>query len=726
MGFDKSQKQAIQIKKGPVLVLAGPGSGKTTVITGHVQYLLDNDITKDENVLVVTFTKNAAKEMQDRFNELTQMAYPNVTFGTFHSIYFQIAKEIYPYNETNVLDSQDRPLVIKRIAKKILIEIKDEKNFLSKLGNEISIVKSECYDINTYEAECCEKESFRLIYKEYQNELQANDYIDYDDMLLLCYKVLTEHPDILQKYQDKYKHILVDEFQDTNTIQFNIIKMLALPENNLFVVGDDDQSIYKFRGARPEIMLDFPNLYPKCKVKNLNINYRSTPAIVNASQLVIKKNKKRFDKELNPYKKTGEDVYICNELNQFTEANSIVEKIKENIALGVSPSEIAIIYRTMFQAPSLTEVLLKNEIPFYIRDGVANVYEHWAAKDVLAYVHLAMGKPENINIPKIINKPKRYVENKCLNALTDITIDNLIDYYEKNSEKDWLIDGLIKFKGHLGTLQTMSRPVDILSYIYYDIGYIDYIKEYCEKNNDNYDDIVLILNELLDTAKEYNTCDEWIEYIVNFTKEIDDIKQNNRHSKNTVNLMTMHASKGLEFEVVFIVDANETITPSYRAYKEDDIEEERRMFYVAMTRAKSRLYIYSIKEKNGKFIEISRFIKELKHELKVQKDQSERDKILAEMQKTQETIDRLSKEEKIVKIANIDDILNEGKPQPISPKPIIDGIDTTREVYHTAFENGYIQKEQDGKLHIFFVKRNKILVLNKEFCDKYKMLYYFE
>jgi DNA helicase-2/ATP-dependent DNA helicase PcrA len=368
--------------------------------------------------------------------------------------------------------------------------------------------------------------------------------------------VLSDNPDILKKYQDKFKYILVDEFQDTNSIQFKVIQMLALPENNLFVVGDDDQSIYKFRGARPEIMLDFPNIYPKCKIYNLDINYRSTPAIVEGAQIVIAHNKKRYEKTLKAKKTTGENIYIETMTSQFDEMEQVVNKINENINLGISPSEIAVIYRTNLQTRVLTDVLMKHNIPFFVRDGVANIYEHWIAKDIFAYVQLAMGKPETIHIQKIINKPKRYVETKCLNSITDLTLDKIIEYYQNTSEKDWLIDGLIKLKGHIETLQTLTKPTEIVNYIINDIGYMAYLKDYAEKTNENFDDLSAIVDELLNTSQGYNTCEEWFEGIVSYTDKLNDAKKNNHKEENSINLLTMHASKGLEYDVVFIIDAN--------------------------------------------------------------------------------------------------------------------------------------------------------------------------
>lgn len=720
MSFNKSQKQAINVKKGPTLILAGPGSGKTTVITEHTKYLLEENITNEENIMVVTFTNNSAKEMKERFNNLTNNKYPKVTFGTFHHIYYQIVKISNPKEQRTLIDPSDRNTLLKDIVKKLGVEMKDEKDFLQKIGTDISVAKCSLEPIENFKPTSCSEDNFILVYNEYQKILYNSMLIDYDDMLLLCYELITKNNEVLKQWQEKFKYILVDEFQDTNKIQFEILKLLALPENNLFIVGDDDQSIYKFRGAKPEIMLSFKELYPKAKIINLDVNYRSTPQIVEGATIVINNNKTRYEKNLKAKKRTGEKIYINTQTNQYMEMNDIVKKIQENVALGIPKNEIAIIYRSNLQTRVLTEILMKNDIKFYIKDGVSNIYEHWVAKDIFAYIQLGMGKPEYIYLPKILNKPTRYIENKCLRKLSSVTIDNIIDYYENVTGQDWMVEHLITLKNHLKTLKSIKKPIELLEYIYEKIGYIDYLKDQSSKNNDDIDELLYITEDLKNTAKDYNTCEEWIDYIVNYSNELNDVRKNNKKDYDSINLLTMHAAKGLEYEVVFIIDANETIIPNAKAIQDNDIEEERRVFYVAMTRAKQRLYIYSIREKNGKDIALSRFVKELQSGLKKKAIQDENDKIIQEMKNAQKTIDKLTLNEKDEIYELINDV-----PKPLEDIKVKDGILIEKQIYHPTFEYGFIQKEENEKLHIYFIKKDKIIVLDKKICDMLSLLHYF-
>ena len=291
MKINKSQLKAINHNKGPMLVLAGPGSGKTLVITRRTQNLIEEYGVNPSNILVITFTKAAAIEMKERFHSLTQGAGKGVCFGTFHAVFFTILKYAYNFNASNIIREDQRYQLFKEIIRQLQLEIDDEKDFISNLISEISLVKGERMDLDHYYSINCSEEVFKKVYQSYQNQLRRANLIDFDDMLLLCFELLRERKDILALWQEKYQYILIDEFQDINQVQYDIIKMLALPDNNLFIVGDDDQSIYRFRGASPDIMLNFDKDYPDSTMVFLDTNYRSTKNIVNSAGNVIKNNK---------------------------------------------------------------------------------------------------------------------------------------------------------------------------------------------------------------------------------------------------------------------------------------------------------------------------------------------------------------------------------------------------------------------------------------------------
>lgn len=608
MEKNQAQEVAISHKDGALLVLAGPGSGKTLVITERTKHLIKSHNIPENRILVITFTKAAAAEMKNRFLRLMGQDKTAVSFGTFHGIFFSILKYAYRFTAKNIVREETRIQLLKEIIHRQRLEEEDEKEFISDLISEISLVKGNMIDLNNYYSINCSDQVFRTIYNEYNNRLRQARLLDFDDMLVYCYELLSQRPDILKIWQTKFKYILIDEFQDINKLQYDIIRMLSEPENNLFIVGDDDQSIYRFRGAKPEIMLNFPEDYPDCKKIILDRNYRSTAKIVETAGRLIYHNEKRFKKNIHAVREEGQDV-IIKEFKTLAEENTkLAEEILSLNKKGIDLSKIAILLRTNMGYGALVHKLMEYNIPFRMRDSLPNIYDHWISTDIISYIKIAIGNKDRSNYLRIINKPKRYISRDCFDS-AEVNLEDIKDYYE---DKSWVIDRLDQLEYDLDLLAN-SRPYGGINYIRRGIGYEDYLKEYAESRKIKVTELTDILDELMDNAKEFKSYEQWFSYIDEYKEELK--KQSEKVANkdiDSVTIATIHSSKGLEFPVVFIVDVNEGITPHKKAVLPLDIEEERRLFYVAITRAKDYLYVLSTRERYNKTMDPSRFVEELK------------------------------------------------------------------------------------------------------------------
>ena len=389
MSVDAAQKQAIEHNQGPMLVLAGPGSGKTLVITRRTQWLIQKAGVAPGNILVVTFTRAAAGEMRSRFDRLMDGRHLPVSFGTFHAIFFTILKYAYKYKVENILSEDEKYAILRDIIHQIDVEMDDEKDFVMDIAGEISRVKGDMISLEHFYPVNCAKDVFEEIYKAYAAKLGRMRRLDYDDMLVQTWQLFKKYPDILAAWQKKYTYILIDEFQDINRVQYEIIRMLAMPENNLFVVGDDDQSIYKFRGAKPEILLGFTRDYPEAKMTVLNTNYRSTGAVVKRAEALIKNNEHRYAKDMTAAREMGEEVLV----KAFQKpADQYLKMIREIVDIHeqkeVPWEEIAVIFRTNVQMSGFVEQLMVYNVPFVMKDSVPNIYQHWIA--TVSYTHLTL------------------------------------------------------------------------------------------------------------------------------------------------------------------------------------------------------------------------------------------------------------------------------------------------------------------------------------------------
>ena len=602
--YSSNQKKAIEHGAGPLMVLAGPGSGKTFVITHRIKYLIEGPGINPAHILVVTFSRAAAKEMKDRFEKLCKKSH--VTFGTFHSVFFNLLKTAYGFGSEQIASDELRYTLIKELIKRNTIENEDINTLAGNLLNEIALVKQDNISIKNYYSNSISSDTFKKIYSDYESELEARGKLDFEDMLSLTYELLSERSDILKAVQNRYRYILVDEFQDINFLQYNIIKLMAGEKQNITVVGDDDQSIYRFRGARPEIMLGFERDFRNVKKVFLDINFRSSTQIVNASTKLISFNSKRFPKNFKAKNGDGAPVSLIEFKNPFLEVNSIIKDIKDYIKSGQDINNIAVLYRTNLSPRLLIERLMRNNIPFTIRDAIPNLFDHWVAKDIISYIKLAINMGDKSDLLRISNKPNRYISRDSLSS-SRANIETLFDYYD---DKSYMIKRIVELREHLRTIKNL-KPATALRYIRNVVGYDEYIEEYCDMNGVESDDCYSILGDLENSAAEYNTFNDWFVHMDEYKDELIEARKKSNENDKGVRLMTFHSSKGLEFDIVYIIDVNEGSVPYKKAKGVDEIEEERRMFYVAMTRARKKLFICYCVENFGKSIGKSDFVIEL-------------------------------------------------------------------------------------------------------------------
>ena len=606
MSFNQAQLQAIAHKKGPCMVLAGPGSGKTTVITKRIEYLIQKCKVRPEEILVITFSKAASKEMRERFRKLNPCESYPVTFGTFHGIYYGILKWAYKMNTENIFSEDEKMKLLYHVVEQLELDMDDEKEFIQDLSSEISNVKNNQISLREYHAASCDDNVFRKVYERYESERRRRRKIDFDDMLVLTYQLFLNRPDVLNLWQKKYKYILIDEFQDINKVQYDVIRMLAAPENNLFIVGDDDQSIYRFRGARPEIMMNFPKDYPDTKQVVLDVNYRSTKAIVNCAARVIKQNKNRYQKQIVTINEQGETVHIQEVLNPIEESKYVIEEIQKAQKRGVSASEIAVLFRTNIEARNLVETCLEYSVPFQMKEHFPNLYEHFIGKNLITYMKMALGERSRRSFLEIMNRPNRYIGRDSVET-GEISFEHLRKYYE---EKEWMQDRIDQFELDLRIISRMA-PYGAIQYIRKHVGYDEFLAEYAGKRKIKMEDLNEILIGIEERAKAFKTIEEWFAHIEEYTRKLKQQAEIRKEDPNAIKLMTMHGAKGLEFDTVFIIGVNEKISPYKKAETAEEMEEERRLFYVAMTRVKKHLVISYTKERNGKPMEASRFVGEL-------------------------------------------------------------------------------------------------------------------
>ena len=606
MGFNQAQKKAVTHGKGPCLVLAGPGSGKTLTIVNRIKYLIEEYKVRPEEILVVTFTRFAAAEMKSRLCTLMGRKDLPVTSGTFHGIYYGILKWAYRMGQQNILSEEEKYQILRAAVSREKMEIFDEEDFIQDLAAEIGRIKNNRIDPDEFVSEKCSADAFRNIYREYERQRKKLKKIDFDDMLVLCYELFASRPDVLAQWQKKFRYILIDEFQDINRIQYDVIRMLAKPEDNLFVVGDDDQAIYGFRGADSSLMFRFREDYPGAEQILLGMNYRSTANIVRNSLKVIGHNEKRFEKDLRAERDNGACLHVQEVRDPNEEAQYILDEIEKRTEAGVRPEDIAVLFRIHTDARPVVEALLERRISFQMKEHLPNLYNHFIAKDIQAYFRMALGERKRQDFLQVMNRPKRYIGRDSI-AGSAVSFEEMRKFY---CDKEWMMNRIDQFEWDVKMLRKMA-PYAAIQYIRKRIGYDDFLKDYALTHNVNKADLFEVLSEIEEAAKPYASLEEWFGHVQEYTEALR-LKERQRSLKQDgVRLMTIHAAKGLEFDTVFLIEANEGRIPYKKAKTDQETEEERRLFYVAMTRAKEVLKICYVKTKNGKETSPSRFVEEL-------------------------------------------------------------------------------------------------------------------
>ena len=614
MKLNRGQDEAIKHGNGPCMVLAPPGSGKTLIVTERTRYLIEESGVRPDQILVITFTRYAAREMKERFERLTAGKNYPVTFGTFHSIFYGILKCAYGIGANNLMSEKESSVLLQEVLDQTDIEstpeVEDEEELVRELLREVGMVKNGLCHLKDFHSKYLTQDEFAEVFRSYEHQKKELKKFDFDDMLVQCYALFRKKPEILQGWQKRFQYILIDEFQDINRVQYEVIRMLAAPRYNLFVVGDDDQSIYGFRGAKPELMLYIKQEFPSLRTISLTVNYRSTEFITGAAARVILHNDTRFYKRVQSFRGRGQNVHVQEVLDEQEEAQYVTEEIQKKLDQGIKPGEIAVLFRAAVQARMISEILSEHRIPFEMRDYVTNFYRHFIVKDMMAYLQLAAGKRDRSLFLTICNRPLRYLARNSMEN-RQVNFEDLRKFY---CDKDWMLDIIDQFDVDVRMMKNMA-PYAAIQYIRKKIGYDDFLKEYAEKHQISWKQLMDVMAELEERSKNFKSYDEWEIHIAKYTQELEEQQAKARKIKgereNKVQLMTIHSAKGLEFEDVFVIHANEGEIPHQKAEKKDEIEEERRLFYVALTRAKNNLCISYITQKNGNSIKPSRFVEEL-------------------------------------------------------------------------------------------------------------------
>lgn len=602
--LNERQKEAVLATEGPVLVLAGAGSGKTTVLVNRIAYMISEKHIRPWNILAITFTNKAAREMKDRIERLLGDTAKDMWIGTFHSVCVRILRsciDLLGYSRDFVIyDTADTKTVMKECLRELDI---DEKSF--PVRNVLSIIsnaKNDLMDAATFEN--VYKSDYRMsiiakIYYRYQTKLRKNNAVDFDDIILNTVKILSENPDVLSKYQDKFQYILVDEYQDTNNSQYLLINLLAQANRNLCVVGDDDQSIYKFRGANIGNILNFEDDYSDVQKITLDQNYRSTQNILDAANSVISNNKGRMGKSLWTSNGGGNKVFVYTGTNEYDEARYIARQIKKHFDEQGSFSDCAILYRTNAQSRVIEEMLMRESVPYKVLSGL-RFYDRKEIKDIIAYLRVVYNPNDDVSLARIINEPKRKIGNATLEKARNIAREKETSLYDVISHADdypefkTAIKKLLGFSEIIQSLIKLKDTItieDLTGRILNDTGYMPALvmEDTTESKTriENLGEFISVITEFEKNEETGNTLGEFLENI-SLVSDIDGYDEN----EDSAVLMTIHSAKGLEFPIVFLSGLEEGLFPGMRSMEsDDDIEEERRLCYVAITRAKEQLYI---------------------------------------------------------------------------------------------------------------------------------------
>ena len=595
--LNKEQKEAVLYNEGPLLVLAGAGSGKTRVLTTKIAYLINKLEVEPSDILAITFTNKAAKEMKERVIKLVGADFYDMQISTFHSFGLSIIRKYHERlgfeSNFTIIDSDDSLTLIKRILKEMNL---DSKMYNPKaVKNRISGAKNELLSPDDYDkyANTDFEEKVVEIYRRYQEILLRNNSVDFDDLLILPIKLLKENPDILMYYQERFKYVLIDEYQDTNEAQYVLVKMISAKYKNICVVGDESQSIYSFRGANYKNILNFEKDYKNAKVILLEENYRSTKNILNVANDIIKHNINRKDKNLWTENNEGSKVKYYRADSELDEAYHVVNEIKNLLVNGVKRSEIAVLYRTNAQSRTIEEALLKENIPYKVI-GSFYFYKRKEIKDLISYLKLIYNSNDDTSLTRIINVPKRGIGTKTIENLSVLSRTNNTSMYEAITKGKEL-----EFKKLIEEIKELEKDLSLTELIDLILDKTGILEELKSEKSLEADIRIENLNEFKSITKNFEE-KYGIISLEAFLEEISLVADMEEHNDNTdlITLMTIHSAKGLEFDNVFIVGMEEGLFPHVNSMvSHEEIEEERRLCYVAVTRAKKYLELVNAKRR---------------------------------------------------------------------------------------------------------------------------------
>ena len=733
-GLNNKQKEAVLETEGPCLVIAGAGSGKTKVLTHKIAYLIEEKGIKPWNILAITFTNKAASEMKERITNLIGESSNDMWMGTFHSICVRILRRYIDrigYNSDFVIfDSSDQKTLVKQCIKALNL---DDKIFTDRsVLSEISNSKNEMLTPVQYELRTngeLRKEKIAKVYELYQRKLKENNALDFDDIINLTIQILTENPDVLEYYSEKFKYVLVDEYQDTNKAQFTLVTLLSGRYGNITVVGDNDQGIYSFRGADITNILNFEKDFPGTKIIKLEQNYRSTKSILDAANAVIKHNEKKYEKNLWTEQEGGKLPTVARLDNEYEEANFIVEQINRlKREEYYKYSDFTVLYRMNAQSRSIEDIFRRENIPYKMIGGL-KFYERKEIKDAIAYLRLIHNQADNLSLQRVINEPKRGIGQTSMEKIEAIAEANNISMYAviKNAEQYGLNKVYLNSREFINTIEELSSKKEetLISELLKEVlNKTGYTKALELENTAQAESRIENLNEFLTVAMEFeeenaeNSLAEFLESIT-LSSDIDGMED----AEDSVTLMTLHSAKGLEFPVVFLIGMEEGLFPSYRSIGEQrELEEERRLCYVGITRAKEYLFLTCAKQRtifgSTTCNKISRFIEEIPTELLEGADELTKPKAVREDQEWTYG----NKNNKVTNYVITGSSLNKPKTNfafrtaesflnNISAKPV--GVDlsqykTGQTIYHKKFGEGIITEiateGDDLKLDISFEK----------------------
>jgi len=600
--LDLYQRKAIASSERNTLIVAAPGSGKTTVIINRIKYLIENKGVIPDKIAVITFTKAAAENMKNRYKStVNNERFP--FFGTLHGLFYRILQSYF--GKINIIEEGIAYGIISKHLNGYLKEVSEEK--VKEVLNDISMYKSRGMNFQAFIPHI-DRGVFIQCVNLYENYKSENKLLDFDDLQIKCKELFIKHPEILEKYRKRFDHILVDEFQDCDSLQIEILQLLN-KYNSIFVVGDEDQSIYGFRGAKPECMVDFDKYFYQGKKLYLSMNYRSPQNIISMAAALINNNKLRNYKELKAAKGLIKEVNIIRGLNENNEAVLLCKNIINHIVEGrYEYKDNAILYRTNMESRVLIDTFMRNDLPFKLMDKSYNFYNHFICKDIISYLKLSLDEYDIKSFIRIANKPYRYISRLSIERLKrEVCKVNCFDFISNLRDIPlFQVKAIKQLQRDLSKLQKM-KLLDAIDSVIYHIGYIEYLKYYCTKAKVDFEEIKNILEELKAACSEFNSIEEFLNHV----EKVESEMTNNKFKKDEegVILSTIHGVKGMEFRNVYIFNCNEDTIPHVSSIT-DNLEEERRLFYVAITRTIDNLTICYSDNIKGKTKNVSRFVGE--------------------------------------------------------------------------------------------------------------------